>query len=148
MFADRITTVSPSYARELLTPGYQFAFGFDGILASRDDRFTGILNGIDTEAWDPANDPFLPAPFSADALEGKREAKRALLEAAGLPSDKDALSRPAIGMLSRLTHQKGFDLLAEASDALLRMDASWILLGDGDRRNEEFWASLASRHPD
>jgi starch synthase len=148
LFGDKVTTVSPTYARELLTPGYPFAFGFEGILASRAADFTGILNGIDTDTWDPARDRYVPEPFSADSLAGKVEAKRALLRTAGLPSDAAAVARPTIGLLSRLTYQKGFDLLTAASESLMALDANWVLLGDGDRPYEEFWTRLAGAHPD
>jgi starch synthase len=148
LFSDKVTTVSPTYARELLTPGYAFAFGFEGILASRAADFSGILNGIDTETWDPACDRYVPEPFSADSPAAKLEAKRALLSVAGLPTDNAALARPTIGLLSRMTYQKGFDLLTAASDSLLALDANWVLLGDGDRQYEEFWTRLAETHPD
>jgi starch synthase len=150
LFSDKVTTVSPTYARELLTPGYPFAFGFEGILASRAADFTGILNGIDTQTWDPERDPYLPKRFSAASPGGKAEAKRALLSAVALPTDEATLSRPTIGLISRMTHQKGFDLLTAASDALMQLDANWILLGDGDqdRRHEAFWKSLAERYPE
>jgi starch synthase len=147
LFSDKVTTVSPTYARELLTPGYEFAFGFDGILGSRAADFAGILNGIDTAAWDPAHDRYLPEPFSAAATAGKLKAKRALLSAVGLPSDGEALTRPTIGLVSRVTYQKGFDLLGAAADSLMALDASWVLLGDGDRPGEEFWTRLAEQHP-
>ena len=148
VFSNKVTTVSPTYARELLAPDFAFAFAFEGILASRAADFTGILNGIDTDTWDPARDRFLPEPFTVDAMNGKLEAKRALLSVAGLPADQAALARPTIGLLSRMTYQKGFDLLTAASDALLELDASWVLLGDGDRQYEEFWMRLAQKHPD
>ena len=148
-FADRVTTVSPTYARELLTPDYPFSFGFEGILASRADQFTGILNGIDMEAWDPERDRYLPSPFTAAAAKGKSDAKRALMEAVGLSTDPASLARPTIGILSRLTYQKGFDLLADAAGPLMALDANWILLGDGGNGHyEEFWTNLARTHPD
>ncbi|HEY3885167.1 MAG TPA: glycogen synthase GlgA, partial [Vicinamibacterales bacterium] len=144
-FADTITTVSPTYAREILTPEY--GFGFEGILASRARDLVGILNGIDTDAWNPETDPHLPEHFSPASPEGKRDVKRALLSAAGLRDDKAGLRRPAIGMVSRLTHQKGFDLIAKAMPELLAIDAAWIMLGNGDRSYEEFWSALARRQP-
>jgi starch synthase len=148
LFSDKVITVSPTYARELLTPGYAFAFGFDGILASRAADFTGILNGIDTDTWNPASDRFLPEPITSASPKGKLEAKRALLSAVGLPADKAALERPTIGLLSRLTYQKGFDLLEAAAPSLLALDANWVLLGDGERNYERFWTGLAQAHPD
>jgi len=148
-FADRVTTVSPTYAQELLTPDYPFAFGFEGILASRADQFTGILNGVDYRTWDPESDRYLPTPFTAASPKGKADAKRALFEAVGLEADSASLARPTIGILSRLTYQKGFDLLADAAGPLMALDANWILLGDGGNGHyEEFWTSLARTHPD
>lgn len=146
VFSQKITTVSPTYAREILTR--EFGFGFDGILAGRARDLTGILNGIDTELWDPARDPQLPARFGPDTLEGKRAVKRALLETAGLPVDEAALARPLVGLVSRLTHQKGFDLIAEAMPSLAGLGAAWVMLGSGDRPYEEFWTALARRFPD
>lgn len=143
-FSERLTTVSPSYAREILTP--EAGFGFDGILSRRAGSLVGILNGIDASRWNPAADPFLPAPFGPDDLSGKAAAKRLLLETVGLPAS--AGTRPLIGMVSRLTDQKGFDLVAAAIDDLMPLDAAWVLLGSGERRYEAQWTGLASRFPD
>jgi starch synthase len=145
-FSEKITTVSPGYAREILGP--DLGFGLDGVLRRRADDLVGILNGIDTARWTPTNDSFVPASFSADDLAGKREAKRAVLTAANLPRDEAALARPLVGLISRLTEQKGFDLIAAAAERLLALDASWILLGSGERRFEDIWRTLAARHPD
>jgi starch synthase len=145
VFSRAITTVSPRYAQEIQTPEY--GFGFDGILRSRSDDLVGILNGIDYDQWDPARDPHLPEPFDAVHMEGKQAARRALLETFGLPADPQG-SRPIVGMISRLVDQKGFDLLAELSDELPRLNASFVLLGSGERRYEDLWLALASRHPD
>ena len=146
VYSQKITTVSPTYAREILTR--EFGFGFDGILGARARDLTGILNGIDTDMWDPGRDPQLPAHFGRDALDGKRAVKRALLAAAGLPVDDAALARPLIGLVSRLTLQKGFDLIAEAMPRLAALGATWVMLGSGDRPYEEFWTALARRFPD
>jgi starch synthase len=146
LYSRTITTVSPTYAREILTP--EFGFGFDGILASRARDLRGILNGIDTDVWNPATDAHLPSHFDAGALDGKRAVKRALLETAGLTADERSLARPAIGLVSRLTHQKGFDLIAAAADLLSALDATWVMLGSGDREYENFWRSMAERLPD
>jgi starch synthase len=146
VFSDKITTVSPTYAREILTPEY--GFGFNGILASRAQDLAGILNGIDTDAWDPTRDPYLPAHFDAADLERKAVVKRALLEAAGLPHDAAAMTRPVIGIVTRLTHQKGCDLVAAAADRLMRFDAAWVMLGSGDAWCEDLWRHLAERWPD
>jgi starch synthase len=145
VFSDVITTVSPTYAREILTPEY--GFGFDGILRTRADDMVGILNGIDTAAWDPASDRFLPVHFDAESLDRKADLKRQLLEGAGLPVDEKALRRPLIGIVTRLTHQKGCDLFAAAADRLMSLDASWVMLGSGDAWCEELWKQLATRFP-
>jgi starch synthase len=145
LFSRLITTVSPRYAHEIQAP--EFGFGFDGILQYRADDLVGILNGIDYDQWDPSRDPYLPVPFDARNVAGKRSAKRMVLEAFGLPVDEAALTRPMVGLISRLVDQKGFDLIAEIADELPRLDASFVLLGSGDRRYEDLWLGLAARHP-
>jgi starch synthase len=145
MFSRLITTVSPRYAAEILTPEY--GSGFDGILRSRADRLIGILNGIDYDQWDPANDPHLPVPFHAGDLSGKRAAKRHALESFGIQPDEAAMGRPLVGLVSRLVDQKGFDLVAEASGRLVGLDATFVLLGTGDRRYEDGWRAMAAAHP-
>jgi starch synthase len=146
VFSDVLTTVSPTYAREILTPEY--GFGFDGILRTRADDLVGILNGIDTAAWDPASDRFLPVHFDADSRDRKVEVKRLLLETAGLPVDEQTRRRPAIGIVTRLTHQKGCDLIAAAAERLMALDATWVMLGSGDSWCEEVWRQLAARLPE
>ena len=145
-FADWITTVSPRYAKEILTPAY--GFGFEGILAARRDVLTGILNGADYEHWDPRRDPHLPQPFGPDDLSGKLQAKAELLRAMRLPAEGEALDRLTIGMVSRLTEQKGFDLVEQAAPDLLALEATYVLLGSGEERFERFWSDLAARHPE
>ena len=145
-FSERITTVSPNYAKEIVTP--ELGFGFDGVLARRRADLVGILNGIDVDRWNPSADPFVPARFSATDLRGKRKAKELLFDAMRLPWDKAALARPAIGLVSRLTDQKGMDLIAAAADDLMTLNASWTVLGNGEARYEEFWSSLARRYPE
>jgi starch synthase len=147
-FSEKITTVSPKYAREILQP--ELGFGFDGVLARRAADLVGILNGIDTERWNPERDEFVPAKFSADDLSAKDGARRALLEAVSLPIDSQAVGgrRPVIGLVSRLTDQKGFDLVAAASESLMALDATWVMLGSGDARYEELWRRLAARYPE
>jgi starch synthase len=146
VFSRVITTVSPRYAEEIQTPEY--GFGFDGILRHRAADLIGILNGIDYDDWDPARDPNLPVPFDASNVAGKAAAKRAVLERYGLPTDPQSLERPLVGMISRLVDQKRFDLLAVLGDELPRLGASFVLLGSGDRRYEDFWLGLAARYPD
>jgi starch synthase len=145
-FSERITTVSPGYAKEIVQS--ELGFGFEGVLARRSADLVGILNGIDTSRWTPSADEFVPASFSADDPGGKRDAKRALLTTVGWPSDEAALARPVLGLVSRLTDQKGFDLIAAASDELMALDAAWIMLGSGERRYEEAWRALEARYPD
>ncbi|HSL23340.1 MAG TPA: glycogen synthase GlgA [Vicinamibacterales bacterium] len=145
-FSDGITTVSPRYAKEILTEEY--GFGFEGILAARKEVLWGILNGIDVERWDPQHDPHLPEPFSTEDLSGKLKAKAELLRAFRLPSEADALDRPVIGMVSRLTDQKGFDLIHQASTALLGLNATYVLIGSGERRYEDTWERLAMERPE
>jgi starch synthase len=146
VFSRLMTTVSPQYAKEIQTP--DFGFGFDGILRQRSADLSGILNGIDYDQWDPARDANLPVPFGASNLEGKAAAKRRVLEAYGLPQTDQVLARPLVGMISRMVDQKGFDLLADLSDELPRMGATFVLIGSGERRYEDLWLGLAARYPD
>jgi starch synthase len=143
-FADAITTVSKAYAREIQTQ--EFGFGLDGLLRSRSDSLSGILNGVDYLEWNPRHDRHIPANYDIDALNGKRECKRLLLEEFGLPSD--ALNRPVIGIVSRFAEQKGFDLIAEIAGELLREDLYLAVLGSGDQRFERMFQDLAIAHPD
>lgn len=137
--ADKISTVSPTYARELTTP--EFGMGLDGVLATRQDDLTGILNGIDTAAWDPTTDPALTTTFKTP--KGKARAKARLEKEFGLP--------PSVGPLcivvSRLTPQKGLDMLLEALPALLDRGGRLALLGTGDRALENAWLKAAAEHP-
>ena len=144
-FADAVTTVSSGYAREILTPEY--GEGLDGLLVHRQHLLTGILNGIDTDAWDPRTDQYLPAPFSASDLGGKQSAKREILTRYGLAADVAAMTRPLIGMVSRMVGQKGLDLIWDGRGTLGTMDAAFVVLGAGERRYEEMWRDLAVAHP-
>jgi starch synthase len=144
--ADIITTVSHRYAEEIQTP--EFGFGFDGILRARHTDLVGILNGIDTREWDPAHDPFLPSSFDVNDLSGKRDAKVALLQRCGLPTDEATLERPLVGMVSRMVDQKGFDLIAALEADLPRIDATFVVLGTGEARYQDLWRGLASAFPD
>jgi starch synthase len=143
--AELVTTVSPSYAAEIQTP--QLGFGFDGILRRRAADLVGILNGIDVDEWNPATDPHLPAPYDATDLTGKQASKREVLSRFGLPTDEAALARPLVGMISRMVAQKGLDLVAALSSDLPRLDASFVVLGTGEPRYQEFWRNLAIAHP-
>ena len=145
-FSDLITTVSPRYAVEIVTP--EFGCGFEGILAARRDRLVGILNGIDRDVWNPESDPLLPARYGPRDFDGKRRCTIELLRTFGLPHDEAALERPVIGMVSRMVDQKGLDLLAAASEELAGLDATFVIVGTGERRYQEMWARLAARVPD
>ena len=141
--ADRITTVSPRHAREILTP--EFGFGLDGFLAVQPGGVSGILNGVDYETWNPARDPACAAPFSAARPEGKRACKAALQQAMGL-SPRPRV--PLFGAVSRLSWQKGFDLLADVLEQLLpEREVQVVVLGSGERETEERLKALAARHP-
>ena len=140
-FSDRLTTVSPSYAREIQTE--EFGVGMEGVLQQRAGVLTGILNGIDGEVWNPATDPLLPARYTADDLSGKAVCRRELEATFALkPSD-----RPILGVVSRLVEQKGFDLVEKIAEALLAEGARLVVLGTGAPRFEKFFAQLAAHHP-
>ncbi len=144
--ADVVTTVSPQYAREIQTP--DGGIGFDGVLRSNLGKLRGILNGIDTQQWNPSTDVHIPAHFDADDLTGKRAVKQALLSAYALPVDEEHLGRPVIGMISRMVAQKGLDLIEGLVADLPNLDASFVILGTGEPRYQEMWRSLAIQHPD
>jgi len=143
--ADAVTTVSPRYAKETLTES--FGHGLDGELRACGDRYVGILNGIDTDLWNPATDPHLPAHFDGDNLAGKAACKRALLGACGLRQGDDALVRPLVGMVSRLVAQKGLDLIESAGADLAALDAAFIFVGAGEPAYERALRALATAHP-
>lgn len=142
-YADRLTTVSPTYAREIQTP--EFGCGFDGLLRSRAAALSGILNGVDPHIWDPRHDRTLPRPYgSEDAAAGKAEAKAALQHRLGLAERPAA---PLFGAVSRLTPQKGLDLVLAVLPALLAEGAQLALLGAGDGDLESAYAHAAETHP-
>lgn len=140
--ADALATVSPTYAREIQTSS--MGCGLDGVLREHSDRLTGVLNGIDSSAWDPGADPALPARYDAGNLHGKEVCRRALLQEHGLPDDSQV---PLIGVISRLDEHKGFDILAEAIKDILDLPARMILLGTGDQHYHRTFRDLAARRP-
>lgn len=143
VFADHITTVSPTYARELSEP--EFGFGFEGIVAARRDRLHGILNGVDLDVWNPASDPAL-AKCYASAAPTRRAANRAALEERfGLSLDSQA---PLFCVVSRLTRQKGIDLLIDALPRLVARGAGLVVLGSGDSDLEWRLRAAAATRPD
>lgn len=131
VFADRINTVSPTYALEIQTAAQ--GFGLEGLLTHRSDRLSGILNGIDLDAWNPARDEALNHPFDAAHLAPRRLEQKALRQRVGLPESEDTL---LLGWVGRLVEQKGIDLLIEALPRLMALPLSLILVGTGDRRYE------------
>ena len=139
--ADAITTVSPSYAREIQTDAE--GMGLAGLLRHRGDRLSGILNGIDTKAWNPAADRHLRQTYSARRMEGKATNKAALQEELGLERREDL---PLLAVVSRLTEQKGLDLLLEAAPQVLKLPAQLVILGSGEHSIEHSWAALAQKH--
>lgn len=151
LFADVINTVSEKYAQEILTPEY--GERLDPILAQRQDRLFGILNGLDYAVWNPATDPDIAVnyevappsspPTLGEMKGGRVENKLALQQEAELSLDPDVL---LIGMISRLADQKGFDILAEASDQLMEMDLQFVLLGTGEERYHRIFANLAGKY--
>jgi starch synthase len=147
VWADAITTVSPTYAREIQTPA--FGFGLDGLLSGRAHKLSGILNGVDYSEWDPVADPYLPAQYSADRLAGKRECKRSLLQEMGLPHLEAAdVARPLIGIVSRFAQQKGMEMVLELSAWLDAQDAALVALGSGEPELETGFRELADKYPD
>lgn len=139
-YSDAITTVSPSYAWEIQTPEY--GEGLDGILRRRSNVLSGILNGIDTDAWDPATDPMIHANYSAADMSGKKACKAALQEELGLEVRDD---RPLMVMVTRLTRQKGMDLVTYALDRILSGGVQVAVLGTGDY--EEPMRYFANKYP-
>ncbi len=144
VFSDMITTVSPTYAKEIRTE--RFGYGLNGVLESHSDRLVGILNGVDTSEWNPETDPHLAAHYSVNTLsEGKAKCKAALQERMGLPRKPDT---PLLGTISRMTDQKGFSLILDAAENLLATDVQMVFLGTGDPRHETAFSELAKRFPD
>tara|TARA_R110002111_G_scaffold247140_4_gene310117 strand:+ start:4991 stop:6499 length:1509 start_codon:yes stop_codon:yes gene_type:complete len=144
VFSDMITTVSPTYAKEIRTE--QFGYGLNGVLDTHADRLVGILNGVDTSDWNPEIDPHLAANYNEQTVEkGKPLCKAALQKRLGLPQRPDV---PLLGTISRMTDQKGFSLILDAAENLLATDVQMIFLGTGDPYHEASFTELAKRFPD
>jgi starch synthase len=142
-FADRVTTVSPTYAREICDG--PLGMGMQAALRARSDHLVGILNGVDYRDWDPRHDPHLTAHFGPEDLSGKRANKELLMAATGLDM---ASSSPLIGMVTRLAEQKGIDLLYDSLPGVLQeRDVGLVVLGSGDRRYADFFEELVRRFP-
>lgn len=143
LFADAITTVSERYAQEILTP--TFGEKLDHLLRSRSDRLFGILNGIDYQELNPATDRYIAAQFDAHTLDKRAENKRILQERAHLPQRPEV---PLLAMISRLTDQKGFDLLAQIAQPLLSQGVQLVILGIGDQHYHQMLQNLTARYPE
>ena len=141
-YADAITTVSPTYAREICTA--PLGMGLEGLLAGRSADLVGILNGIDVDEWNPRTDRSIAARYGPTSLWRKRRNKQALQEKFSLAPRDDL---PLFGVVSRLTHQKGVDLVAEAADRIVALPAQLVVLGAGERTLEATIAAAARRHP-
>lgn len=143
VFSDMVTTVSPTYAREIQTP--EFGCGLNGVLSSRRDDLVGILNGVDTDVWNPAIDELIAAKYTAATVgEGKPLCKAALQKRAKLPIRPEV---PLLGMVSRMTGQKGCDIISECMPELLKLDLQMVFLGSGDPGYEQFLLKLAQDNP-
>ncbi len=140
-FSDQITTVSPTYARELMTP--EFGMGLEGIIQARRNDVTGILNGIDLDTWNPETDHTLPATYSRRSLKGKGICREEIERRFGLKHDPQA---PIFCVVSRLTEQKGLDLLLQALPALVDRGARLVVLGSGERYLEDGFIGAAHRY--
>ncbi len=137
VFADRISTVSPTYASEIQSPYY--GERLDGLLRMRAQHLSGILNGIDNDQWDPAQDPCIAAPYSADNIANKAVCKEALQRECGLPEQEDTA---LVVMVSRLTEQKGLDLMERVFDEMLHLPIQLVVIGQGETHYQEMftWA--------
>ena len=145
--ADRVTTVSPTYAKEILSPAN--AFGLDGVLRRYEGKLSGILNGIDRDYYSPSGEEAkkgaVPAAFNVNRMEGKAVCKQALQKELGLPENPDV---PLIAMIGRMVDAKGIDLVTGGAEMLLKDDVQLAVLGTGEPYYEDFFRSLSARHPD
>jgi len=141
-FADRITTVSPTYAQEMQTP--EFGFGLDGLLRARAPVIFGIRNGIDITVWNPLRDTLIPASYGRSTLRAREKNKTELRSRLGLVEE---VRSPVLGVVSRLVPQKGLDLVADAANSFLERGAQLAVLGSGDASLEQRFAALAAENP-
>jgi len=143
LFSDLINTVSEKYSLEIRTP--EFGQDLDGVLRGRSADIFGVLNGVDYEQWNPSTDPFLAANYGPGDLAGKKKCKEDLLRVYGLDENREI---PVIGVISRLAGQKGFDILAEAMEEILRLNLYLVILGTGDAKYEKQFAEIGRKHRD
>lgn len=142
LFADRVTTVSPRYAKEIQTP--EFGCGLDGVVQTRAEDLVGLLNGVDSVVWNPATDPLLPARYSAADLAGKKANRAELLKRCAFAAE---FTGPIFGMICRLTEQKGVDFVLANADFFLTQECRLVVLGAGDKRMENELRELANTAP-
>jgi len=141
-FSDIITTVSRTYAKEILTREY--GAGLENVLLEKKNILYGILNGVEYSTWNPETDNQIPFNYSTHDLGGKLKNKESLLNHFGMPFDEKT---PLIGIVSRMVEQKGFDIFIEALDELLKINAQWIILGSGEDKYEDIFRELVSNYP-
>jgi starch synthase len=142
IFADKLTTVSPAYAQEIMTP--EQGFGLEDVVRQRADDLIGILNGVDYNQWNPWADPYLTPHHGVNNRSVKRNCKTHMRQMLDLP---DRSATPVIAMISRLTSQKGFDLVTTIFDRLMQREVQFALLGSGEPQFEEFFRTAATRYP-
>lgn len=144
IYADYLTTVSRRYAKEIQTAEY--GCGLDGVIRHRGDRLVGILNGVDYTAWNPETDKLIAQNYSAENLAGKRACKKDLLASFRLPEAD--FERPVVGIVSRFVDQKGFDLIAEIADEMMKQNLALVVLGTGQPEYERLFRQLAEKYPE
>ncbi|NOX44014.1 MAG: glycogen synthase GlgA, partial [Gammaproteobacteria bacterium] len=143
VFADQITTVSPTYAKEIQTA--EFGYGLEGLLKHKADRLTGIINGIDLATWNPATDPLIEKNYSTDTFPDKQQNKTALQKEFSLPTEAKI---PLIGMIGRLVYQKGIDLVLDALPELIKRPFQLVILGSGEKEYENAIKKLSQQYPE
>ena len=144
VLSDGASTVSPTYAHEITTDP-ELGFGLEGVIRDKGPNFVGILNGADYDEWNPATDRDIAATYTPVKPDGKRKCTRALRDSLKLPNHEDW---PVVGMVTRMTGQKGVDLLRDALDAVMRLDLQLVMLASGDEVLEKFFKDAEKRYPD
>lgn len=142
VYSDIITTVSPRYSKEIQTP--EFGAGLENVICSKKDVVFGIINGIDYQQWNPETDKYIAKNYNLSTIENKGENKVALLKKMGLPVQKDF---PLLGMVCRLTHQKGIDLIIESLDELMKLPLQFVILGTGDAHYHRKLGEFIPKYP-
>ncbi|NOY67153.1 MAG: glycogen synthase GlgA [Gammaproteobacteria bacterium] len=143
VFADQVTTVSPTYAKEIQTA--EFAYGLEGLLQYRADNLSGILNGIDMDSWNPESDAYIAEQYSVRKVDAKKSNKKSLQDKFGLPEDPDI---PLLGIVGRLVYQKGIDIVLQAIHELMKIPVQLIVLGSGEQEYEQALQKFFNQYPD